>query len=212
MNKFSNMLKIPTFSDLYKEMLNKIARKSKAMDPNFDVPMFVTTSDSKFEEFMLDSPTNWGVTVQYESYGHKLKSINDLNDRVVLHLNVMNVYPKSVYDFVSLLCLKCQISSSTKDADDYVDDIFTCKFCKTEASGKLYFNVEMLCRENVYSNKLITLYLSSYDDEGVNFFGISPVDLFRNSTDYQKLENIVSLTALFQLLWRLLKLEILKQT
>jgi hypothetical protein len=197
MNKFSNVLKIPTFSDLYKEMINKIAQKSKTVDPNLDVPMFSTSLDKKFEDLMMiDNPTTFGITALYEPNAYKIKSINELNERdekFVLQLNVMAIFPQPLYDLTSLMCKKCQMSCSTKDVEDFsVDSKFTCKFCDSNEDGKLYYNVVMVCRENAYSNKLITLYLSSYDDEAVSFFGIPPTDFFRNSSEYQRIKEIIN--------------------
>ena len=37
------------------------------------------------------------------------------------------------------------------------------------------------------SNQIVTLYLSSFDGEGNGFFGIPPVDAYRNSNEFQKL-------------------------
>ncbi len=51
-----------------------------------------------------------------------------------------------------------------------------------------------MCRENAYSNKLIVLHLSTFDDQGNGFFNVPPVDLYRNSNEYQRLkENIKKL-------------------
>jgi hypothetical protein len=58
-------------------------------------------------------------------------------------------------------------------------------------TGKIYYNISLVCRENAYSNKLITLYLSTYDNQGVNFLGVPPVDLYRNSQEYQALKEVV---------------------
>jgi hypothetical protein len=53
----------------------------------------------------------------------------------------------------------------------------------------------MVCRENVNSNKLIILYLSTFDDQGQGFFSNPPLDLYRNSNAYQALKtNLEALT------------------
>jgi len=48
-----------------------------------------------------------------------------------------------------------------------------------------------ICRENPYSNVLLKVHLSTYDNQGVNFFGIAPIDLYRNSNEYQKMKEVV---------------------
>lgn len=86
-------------------------------------------------------------------------------------------------------------SCYTKDIEDLSqDNKFTCKFCKNYETGKLYYNTQLVCRENAYSNKLIVLHLSTFDDQGNGFFNVPPVDLYRNSNEYQRLkENIKKL-------------------
>ena len=71
------------------------------------------------------------------------------------------------------------------------DAKFHCKFCKSDENGKLYYNVTLICRENAYSNVLLKIHLSSFDNQGANFFGIPPVDLYRNSNEYQKMKEVV---------------------
>ena len=83
------------------------------------------------------------------------------------------------------------ISSCTKDVDDIRDDKFSCKFCKSQELGKLYYNTTLICRENPYSNALLKIHLSTFDNQGANFFGMPPVDLYRNSNEYQKMKEVV---------------------
>ena len=71
------------------------------------------------------------------------------------------------------------------------DEKFSCKFCKTLETGKLYYNVTLICRENPYSNTLLKVHLSSFDNQGASFFGIPAVDLYRNSNEYQRMMEIV---------------------
>lgn len=73
------------------------------------------------------------------------------------------------------------------DVNEITDNRFYCSTCKKETVGKLYYNVTLICRENPYANKMITLHISSYDDAGESFFGSAPVDLYRNSSEFQKM-------------------------
>ena len=83
-------------------------------------------------------------------------------------------------------------SSLSKEINDLSNDSkFTCKFCKSKQTGKLYYNVQFVCRENNYSNKLIVLYLSTFDDQGHGFFPITPLELIKNSSLSQKFNEIV---------------------
>ncbi len=84
------------------------------------------------------------------------------------------------------------MSHSIKETEELNSEgKFTCKNCNSIEYGKLYYNLALLCRENAFSNKIITLYLSTYDEQGNGFFGVAPTDLFRNSSEYQRLKEIV---------------------
>lgn len=112
MNKFSNILKIPSFSDYNKDMLNKIANKIKILDPSSDVPMF-STSDKKLDDMMLvDIPTNFGISAQYDEGKFEVKCINELglnDEKFVLHLNVVSIFPQTIFEYVSVMCENCQM-------------------------------------------------------------------------------------------------------
>ena len=112
MNKFSNILKIPPFTELYKEMVNRIALRTKNFEPCSDVPMF-TAPEKKLDDMMLvDTPTNFGISAQYEEGRYPIKSINELevnDEKFVLHLNVVSVFPQTIFEFVSVMCEKCQM-------------------------------------------------------------------------------------------------------
>lgn len=111
MNKFSNILKVPPFTDLYKEFMNKIANKMKTIEPTSDVPSF--SIDKKPEDVIMsvmDTPEYFGVSALYEEGEYSIKRINDLtekDEKFVLHLNVMEIFPQTVYDIVSIVCQTC---------------------------------------------------------------------------------------------------------
>ena len=68
---------------------------------------------------------------------------------------------------------------------------FNCKLCKTVDLSKFYYNVQLVCRENAYSNKLITLNLSTFDNQGNGFFSVPAMDFYRNTNEYKKLKGNV---------------------
>ena len=114
MNKFSNILKIPPFTDLYKEMVNKIALKLKNTDPTAEpAPMFVSTAERKFDDLMMvETPSHFGISAQYDETKYRVKSVNEISDsdeKFVLHLNVMQILPQPIYEYVSIMCQKCQM-------------------------------------------------------------------------------------------------------
>lgn len=194
MNKFSNLLKIPTFSDYYKEFINRLAKEIKVIDTKADAPVF----EKKVEDvdaMIVDTHINWGVTALYDESKYKLKSINELtesDETFVLHVNIMSIFPENIADYVLIMCNKCQSSFSTNDIDEIKSNHkFICKNCKTLETGLLYYNAALRCRESNHANKIITLYLSTYDNEGAKFFGLPAVDLHRNHTQLNKLKTVV---------------------
>ena len=44
---------------------------------------------------------------------------------------------------------------------------FVCKFCNSGENGIKHYNAALICSENSFSNKLIILNLSTYDQQGV---------------------------------------------
>ena len=111
MYRSSNILKIPPSTGLYKYMINKIAVKLKNNNPNAIVPMFVSTGERKFYDLMMaNAPTNFRIVTLYDDTKYKIKSINEIteqDDKFILNVNVFQIYPQVMFNFVSVLCLKC---------------------------------------------------------------------------------------------------------
>ena len=112
MNKFSNILKIPHFTDYYKEFINKIALKMKNLDPSADVPIF--GKDRIEDNAIMDIENQQTTQVSFipsnkEAYPLRLlNDIKDIDGRIVLRLNVLEVYPTTIYELVSILCTNCE--------------------------------------------------------------------------------------------------------
>jgi hypothetical protein len=179
MNKHSNILKIPVFSDLYKDFMNKIAQKMNNFDKKADVPIYNT--DRKLDDTMMnivEAPSSFLVSpILPDGHTYQTKTLLELTDkdeRFLMKLSILDISPNVTYDFVQVFCPKCLTSCSTKDYSNeeiMKAEKFYCKFCKNKsAECKIYFNAGMICRENAYSNKLIRIYLSTYDNEGVKIF------------------------------------------
>lgn len=183
MQKFSNLLKIPNFFDLYKETMNKIAQKSKFLETNSELPPIYETKEKKFDNLMMiETPTNFGISAIYEEGKYPLRCFSDLDEKdekFVMYLNVVKIFPNASEELVSILCKKCYMSVVWKnDINLSPEETFYCNFCRSEESALFYFNLGLVCRENEYSNKLITLYLSTYDNEGASFLGMFPKDYY----------------------------------
>ena len=198
MNTFSNILKIPQFSSYYKQFMNRLANKLKAIEPNIDIPIFNVSSQEKKDVPMDSSSGDMSgkqllskVICKGNEYDVKRYDEITSDDKFfIINVNIMEIYPKPVYNFVNVLCQNCQTSYLISEVEADKDNKIQCEKCKTMTQGKLHFNTTLQCRENNLSNQLITLHLCTYDGEGDNFFGIEPVDSYRNSNEFQKLGEV----------------------
>jgi hypothetical protein len=167
MNNFSNILRIPTFSEYFTDFINRLTNRIKEVDPSAEVPQF---SINRREEMEMDVDVVFGVIARNEDNLFQVKRLNNITKEdttFIVEVNILEFSTDRIYDYVSVLCQKCYTSNQTKDfnKDDLVSGKFTCKKCKQECI--LYYNVSMMARENPFSNQLIKLYLSTYDNEGV---------------------------------------------
>jgi hypothetical protein len=109
MNKFSNILKLPPFFDYYQEFMNRIALKMKTLDPNLDVPMF--NVERKPEEIKLaDIPKTFSISA-INAADFEIKRFDEVaaNDtKFILEVNIIEIFPKPIYNFVNILCQNCQ--------------------------------------------------------------------------------------------------------
>jgi hypothetical protein len=106
MNKHSNILKIPHFTDYYKEFVNRITNKMKAIEPSTELPVFSNPANE--EEMDVDQV--FGLIALNEDNIYEVKRLHELrkaDDRFILELNILEFFPERLYDFVSVLCQKC---------------------------------------------------------------------------------------------------------
>jgi hypothetical protein len=111
MNKFSNILKVPYFSDYYRDLLNKISQKMRQIDPTSEAPAF--SSEKKLDNMMIiDTPSQFAVQPIVEDGRYQFKTITELtpsDGKFILNLNILEIYPQPIYEFVAILCQKCQL-------------------------------------------------------------------------------------------------------
>ncbi len=196
LNPFSNILKIPQFSSYYKIFMNKLTTKLKEIQNlQDDIPMFVTNSKEKspISPLMYNNDSNKKLICKVllndnENYDtKKFEEITSQDKKFLMNLNILEIYPKPLYNFVNILCDGCKTSYSITDITLNPSGLFRCEKCKSFKNGILHFNTTLQCRETNMSNQIVTLYLCSFDGEGNGFFGIPPCDAYRNSNDFQKL-------------------------
>ena len=195
MNTFSNILKIPQFSSYYKSFMNRLATKIKQIDPSADVPMYNLTKEIKTVASMsIDEMKSKTLLAKAKTNNEfetkRFDEITSEDNLFILNVNIMEIYPKPVYNFVNVLCQNCQSCYMISEVELDKNNRFQCEKCKTISIGKLHFNTTLQCRESSLSNQLITLHLCTFDNEGDNFFGIQPMDSYRNSNEFQKLGEV----------------------
>lgn len=175
MNKFSNILKLPPFSNHSLELLKNIYNKVKYIDPTKNII-------ESYNHYKKDMK----VILQYISTEHLYpeKSINEItknDDYVILTLNVLDYLPTDLNEFSQLYNNTTKETTFTKDypVDKIVDGKYfalnaltTRKNSSGSAAKKndelnLHYNFTLICRENPLSNNLIKLVCSSHDNEGV---------------------------------------------
>lgn len=176
--------------------MNKLTTKLKEIQNlKDDIPMFVTNSKEKspISPLMYNNDSNKKLICKVllndnENYDtKKFEEITSQDKKFLMNLNILEIYPKPLYNFVNILCDGCKTSYSITDITLNPSGLFRCEKCKSFKNGILHFNTTLQCRETNMSNQIVTLYLCSFDGEGNGFFGIPPCDAYRNSNDFQKL-------------------------
>jgi hypothetical protein len=105
----------------------------------------------------------------------------------------LKVIPEKIGNIVKVYCKKCNKSSFTSDYSnqDQSSGNYLCKHCKTGEECKLYHNAELICRENTLSYETMKIFLSTFDEEGENFFGLKSTNLNKNKMEHDKLGEIL---------------------
>lgn len=176
--------------------MNRLVVKLKEIQPNVNAPLFSFSKDpiETTEEIKKQQKKKHLILRPIVKHGeYDLKQYNEVTSqdkRFLLEVNVMNIYSKPIYNSVNVLCLNCKYSYMMSEIE-FKNNKYICEKCKAEGitNFKLHFNATLQCRENLLSNDLITLHLCTYDYEGDNFFGVPPVDAYRNSIEFQKIGN-----------------------
>ena len=198
MNEFSNILRLPNYSYLYKIFMNSLLSKYQDFKPGeklpeFRVPDVAPKSQKKTKKVAVkaNEEKEYAVKVKNKYISeYDLKTLDEIepeDKRFLLNIRIMEIYPKPVYNFVNILCPNCQSCYFLSEVDSDDKGKFKCPKCKTMVSGKLHYNAKIHCRANCSGDKIFALHLNTYDDQGNNFFGIPPTDCSKNDKNFQKL-------------------------
>lgn len=198
MNQYSNILKIPQFTDYYRQFLLRIEKRIQGdvatpqnnnSEPGNNIINNNTTLNP--ETKLIDIPKTIVCQPQEVPDGMVIKHFDEYkaNEKLLyLELNILDISPKPIYNFVNVLCTKCHSTYFSPDIEfEKNNTMFYCTNCKSEVLGQIHYNIVLHCIEHLYTNKIITLHLCSYDNEGGDFFGIVPVDFYRDSNAFMNL-------------------------
>ena len=108
MNKYSNILKIPPYTDYFKDFINRISFKMKAIEPNVEVPVF--QNEIRKEDIEMNVDMVFGIIAMNEDNLYPVKRIHDItneDNRFIIEVNILEFFPDKIYDYVSILCQRC---------------------------------------------------------------------------------------------------------
>ena len=199
MNEFSNILRLPSGSYLYKTFMNSLLSKYKSFKPGEKLPEFKVSEEAvpktqkkaKKATIKVSDAKEYACKVKNKYISeYDLKTLDEIepeDKRFLLNIRIMEIYPKPVFNFVNVLCPNCQSCYFLSEAEPDEKGKFKCSKCKTMVAGKLHYNAKIHCRSGVTGDKIFTLHLNTYDDQGNNFFGIPPTECHKNDKNFQKM-------------------------
>lgn len=198
MSSFSNILRIPQFTDYFKQFQIKMETRLKTIsnvsDNNKLIEDVETKPKLKFFEQLLNH--NVAITLSFVPPDMELRHFDEIDENenlFLIEVNIINIFPLPYHNIVNVLCPACNSVYFTQDIDLDNRGYFTCLNCKNNIEGKVHYNATLQCIEGIYTNKVLTLHLCTYDGEGEDFFGIKPVDFYRNPEELKKLTEKINM-------------------
>lgn len=200
MNKDSNILIIPSYTDYHQEFTKKIEKNKLFLDSKYGLSLMMKSNDLSEQHsnlsdlcmnmnfypndlMLIDTPLAFIRLINED--GLSLVSLTSIEyntqDRFLLEVKIEEIYPLPIKNIMNVMCENCKETYQLKEVS-YNEGWFTCVNCSSMTNGKVHFNSYMKCREKL-SDQAIIIHLCSYDDEGESFFGVKHVDLINNAND-----------------------------
>lgn len=196
MNQFSNILKIPSFTDYYKEFMKRIEQKLNNSDNKtegqtysigIDKDQLNAMKQDKSEPFrLIETPKYFITKLKAENYeGLEVKRFDDISpyeNKFIIDVNVVDISPQKLIDCLNILCDNCYSTYTVNSIELNPIKTFKCTNCKKVVNGIIHYNMVLHCIENMYTNKIIILHLCTYDNylSEENIFGIAAVDCYNS--------------------------------
>jgi hypothetical protein len=99
MNKNSNILKVPEYTDYYRDFMNRISMKMKAIEPTADVPMYDTIQGAKDNAVQCVAPE--------EIPNRKINNISE--NKFIIDVNILSIQPQETSECILSYCEKCHM-------------------------------------------------------------------------------------------------------
>ena len=191
MNQYSNVIKIPKFLWYYQDFLERMKNAYNAKSRNESEMLWNEKSDKKefFDKIKyIATPKNVVCCVsekflQEKEIDMEVKMFDDAvkegKGAFVVEVNVIG-FVKGVDeddDVVDVMCEKCK-KIMMKGRSERMG--MKCNRCNYVGKGIVHYNVAMNCVENNYADKVITLYLNTFDGKGNGFINVDAEEAWRN--------------------------------
>jgi hypothetical protein len=110
MQKHSNILKMAPYFDYYKQLMERI---TKTLDNNTE-PIIIRNIEKENDDVIMkvsEVPSEFGIETVINEKNFKKLKVHELNGnekKFIIDVNIVDIYPKNIENFVMLLCKNCQ--------------------------------------------------------------------------------------------------------
>lgn len=200
MNKDSNILMVPSFSDYHQEFTKKIENNKQFLDMKFGLSLMKSNNLSEQQRsnlsdininmnmnfypndpMIIDPPISFIQLINEDGLELvSLDSIDGSQDRFLLEIKIEEIYPLPIDNIMNVMCKKCKETYQLREVNYNSEGQFKCLNCSSVEKGKLHFNSYMKCRDK-QSAQVVIIHLCSFDDEGKSFYGLKHCALLEDN-------------------------------
>ena len=203
MNQYSNILKIPKFTNYYHQFIQRLNNK-KNVENEIEIKKdssaidMINNANLNGTFKIIESPKNILSSVE-NSNNFEIKHFDEIinENTFILDINLVNIEPENILEAIFILCNKCNKNFPYLHNEKILDNnlnYLLCPNCGQNNQFKLFFNFILFGIENIYSNKILIFHLCTYDGEGDNFLGIKPEEIVKeNNNNLILLQNRIKL-------------------
>ena len=198
MNQYSNILKIPKFTNYYHQFIQRLNNKNNDIEIKKDTSAIdmINNANLNGNFKIIESPKNILSYVE-NSNNFEIKHFDEIvnENTFILDINLVNIEPENILEAIFVLCNKCNKNFPYFNNEKILDNnlnYLLCPNCGQNNQFKLYFNFVLFGIENIYSNKILIFHLCTYDGEGESIFGVIPTNFNLQNEQKNKLDKILN--------------------